>query len=339
MFFCDHPALRGFFIFAVGVTALFASFTSKAAQNSPILVKATDALSSALCRGQYQYSDLWKIGEFHSQISGRFFESTESKSKKVLKQSSLDRSAIFKRARIIAEAATAKSYSVGFCPDGRAWMVQFRTQQSIELQPGMIRMHGEDHCEGTLTSTFVEETGLLSQKLKRLGPSFVVPKDKKGYVSIECSYLESVDRGSEEWFLFPINGAMGGLPENLRFDLRKHKDIFGWLQSVRRSLGLLVPTLDERLSESARQLAVGFDIRHNKSQLKKVHQDLLKENVLLIGENRVRGESLQELAELLWMSPRHRDLLLDAELNKMGLSVQQDGKGYFAVMLGSKKKP
>ena len=78
-------------------------------------------------------------------------------------------------------------------------------------------------------------------------------------------------------------------------------------------------------------------IRHNLSALGAVRDSLLKKGIEALGEDRVRGRNIDELVGLIWMSPLHRDLVLNPVADAMGIAVRQDSEGFFAVILVGKK--
>jgi hypothetical protein len=96
-------------------------------------------------------------------------------------------------------------------------------------------------------------------------------------------------------------------------------------------------TSSKDLFLAASSLIAKKEVRHNLSALGAVRDSLLKKGIEALGEDRVRGRNIDELVGLIWMSPLHRDLVLNPVADAMGVAFRQDSEGFFAVILVGKK--
>jgi uncharacterized protein YkwD len=114
-------------------------------------------------------------------------------------------------------------------------------------------------------------------------------------------------------------------------------ELLAWINQKRTEERLPELKLDRELTDAARGLLNGQTIRHDLRALNTAKISLLKRGIEGLGENRVGGNNLAEAAGLLWMSPAHRDLILNPKADTAGLAVTKDEQGVFLVMLVGKK--
>lgn len=172
-----------------------------------------------------------------------------------------------------------------------------------------------------------------------LGKNFVgeVPKTK-GYVSVSCVHSDKQNSGPREWALIPLHGAKSSAGELFAINGSTDEDaLFVWINDQRKILNLSPLELNDELANAAKISLGDMAIRHNRKGLQDLRQSLGNKNIDPLGEDRVSGVSINELAGLLWMSPSHRDLLIDPSAEVVGCSVKKTDRGYFAVVMTGKK--
>ncbi|NRA67852.1 MAG: hypothetical protein HRU19_25450 [Pseudobacteriovorax sp.] len=113
-----------------------------------------------------------------------------------------------------------------------------------------------------------------------------------------------------------------------------------WINKIRSrfSLNSLAQELSP-LATTASKLVSGekLSIRHNRKIIEEQRNFLSEFAIRFLGENRVIGRSRAELAKLLWLSPRHRSLLLNKNATHMAISTQNSKKQKLAVIVLAKK--
>jgi hypothetical protein len=123
------------------------------------------------------------------------------------------------------------------------------------------------------------------------------------------------------------------LPQALQPDGRQ--SLGGWVNHLRQLVGRNPLHLNQGFLKRMSQQTIRHHrgIRHDRRELRRIHQTLSRHQFTFLGENRVKAASFRDMAWLLWFSPRHRSLLLDAEATHMGWQVSKQGTEYHAVML------
>ena len=144
--------------------------------------------------------------------------------------------------------------------------------------------------------------------------------------------------GPELWALIPIKNAAQAAVPRLALASKDSEELIPWIQAIRK-LHKLAPlqTTNPLLRRFATQLLSDFSIRHPRPLLLQARQQLLTKHIKIIGENRVKANSLEEMAWLLWNSPSHRSLLLNKDATALGFDVAESqragGGGQHAVLV------
>ena len=188
------------------------------------------------------------------------------------------------------------------------------TQFYIITTPSPVEPSSPD-LEGTLKQQCIsyqidraQRTGLserISLPLKRL---------KGASSTVICKLVNS----NQEWFLFP--------PLDIEYS-RSPLNLVDWLNQQRRSH--ILPDLKEHpsLRQIAQNLLINLKPLHNRSEIEKSFKLLIKQpdfsGARFIMEDRVSGKTLGEVQDLLWWSPKHRDLILNPKVNRLGIAQYQ----------------
>ena len=162
----------------------------------------------------------------------------------------------------------------------------------------------------------------------------------KGYASVLCSPKIFPASGPREWALIPVGGAKSNARDIAPVTgFLNEAELLAWINQKRTAERLPELKLDRELTDAARGLLNGHFIRHDLRALNTTKTSLLKRGIEGLGENRVGGNNLAEAAGLLWMSPAHRDLILNPKADTAGLAVTKDEQGVFLVMLVGRRTP
>ncbi len=171
--------------------------------------------------------------------------------------------------------------------------------------------------------------------------SMALPKED-GIVSVTCVPKAHSQRGHQTWFLIPTGkGPLEKVPA--REFLAKGQDpeeaMRSWVHAIRKQAGL-EPVLfaNRSLKKIAKTLALGQSIEHDRT-LNSQMQDLAhRANLHLIGEDRAQAASLEELAWLIWNSPRHRDLLLSKAAKLSSLIIHRQEDIWFLLLVFARQR-
>ena len=130
-------------------------------------------------------------------------------------------------------------------------------------------------------------------------------------------------------------------PEEVPFiELLNSQDIASfndWINTVRLQAGLnLLKDDNIHLQASSKRLAKRMTVRHDRRQLRQERKTLSEHELELLGENRVEGVSYEEMAWLLWNSPRHRNLLLNPKATHVSIGDKVKNQRSLAVLVFAK---
>ncbi len=239
--------------------------------------------------------EFWKKGLFDSQISVSIYQS-KKKFTLHMARSLAEKNAISKQHR---------GFAFGSCEDSKYYVVT--TPSPIPVDSGELEKKLKESCL-SFQSDATTETHLLA-------PILLPPKQIKDQgVSVTCF----LDNTTQEWFLLP--------PANWS-KTTDGRDLFTWINLKRKVLKLSQLDLDQNLIGVAKQLNQKATPLHDRSALKKALFDLKKkgnfEKTKFIYEDRALGKSLVEIKDILWWSPRHRQLLLKPEAKNIGFDQSE----------------
>jgi hypothetical protein len=168
--------------------------------------------------------------------------------------------------------------------------------------------------------------------------------NKTGVISVNCLPKEPAWVGWQEWALIPTSHPqLGTIPFNDSFKDDAKVDemtkFMTWINRVRSEQKRMPSTvLTEDLGPVAKDTLLSSDsIEHDRRQLGTFKKILIPKGLDLVGELRVHATSMHDAAKLLWWSPPHRDLLLNANAEKFWISEKAvDGKTKLYVIVGIK---
>ena len=164
--------------------------------------------------------------------------------------------------------------------------------------------------------------------------------EAKGYASVLCSPKIFSASGPREWALIPVGGAKSNARDIAPVaGFLNEAELLAWINQKRTEERLPELKLDRELTDAARGLLNGQTIRHDLRALNTAKTSLLKRGIEGLGENRVGGNNLAEAAGLLWISPAHRDLILNPKADMVGINVTKDDQSVFVVMLVGRRTP
>jgi hypothetical protein len=291
-------------------------------------------LAKILCERQATADDFFKHELYDAQVQlVRLFPKVNSV---------LTRTQVLERALRLAADHNQGGFAYGLCADGSAWSLTMPSREPISLvgdhlrlTPGMVRQCASQ----SIQLNFARESHGRSVRLAVSdNVSAALPK-VKGYVSLSCVLEKQRNAGVRELALIPLEGAtrdvlslgktlIGGMPKNL----------LAWINAQRSSEGLPPLVENTELSNAATVLMGKQSMSHDMKRLSQVKAALTRKGIGLYGENRVTGKNIEELAALLWMSPIHRDLILNPSADVIGIRHDRKQSADFAVMIVGRKR-
>lgn len=121
--------------------------------------------------------------------------------------------------------------------------------------------------------------------------------------------------------------------------LSSQSELLQFFNAVREEKGLSKLSLDKQLSTLAALVSKNESITHDK----RLSEQWLglpshKVQVTAIGENKVKFQTYDEAAKLLWVSPAHIDLLLHSNADAIGLHASKTPSGNLLSLVVGKRK-
>jgi hypothetical protein len=234
--------------------------------------------------------EFWKKGVFDSQISVSIYDFKKKFTEKVAK-SLAEKTSVSKQHR---------GFAFGACEDSKYYVIT--TPSPMPAASKDLENILKESCLSFELNT-TTETYLIGREhvpLKQI-------KDQG--VSLTC-FLAST---TQEWFLLP--------PSNL-MKTTDGSDLYTWINLKRQALKLPKLLIDQTLNTIAKQLNQKTTPLHDRPSLKKALLDLKKKSAFnmttFLYEDRAIGKSLEEIKDILWWSPRHRELLLKPDAKYIG---------------------
>ena len=173
----------------------------------------------------------------------------------------------------------------------------------------------------------------FEQRLTAMGSK---NKNTPGSYSVLCRPKKKQKPGWVMWYLFPVGDLklFADVPE-----FTKDLDFFTWLNKVRSKMALPKVRNNVELNRYA-NLLDSNTVQHDRKKLLNYAAKLKKNELILLGENRVQGSSLPQMIWLLWYSPDHRSLLLNAKTTDIGffLKDKKSTKQSIVFLAGKKYK-
>jgi uncharacterized protein YkwD len=104
------------------------------------------------------------------------------------------------------------------------------------------------------------------------------------------------------------------------------EDVLLFINNYRKSLGLPKLACDRKLHELARLAAANGDALHDTRLVHdwlRIGHNQQSLPFRLIGENKVESKDLADALFLMWLSPRHRQLLIDGQGTRIGIYQEE----------------
>lgn len=259
-----------------------------------------ETLKEIPCRDPSSY-DFWKVGVLDSQIRvGLYSYSGQILDKTV--------QALAKKQMKIGQH---RGFYYGKCSNSHFYIVT--TPSPVDPHSSKLEDNLRSECMSYNVSRSLEGglSEIVSLPIKRL---------KSSSSSIVCRLRNS----DQEWFLFPpLEISQNSSTQNL----------VGWLNHQRNIHKLNELHEHKALSLVAKRLIANSGPIHDRLLIKKLYTDLVKVpdfgEIKFLLEDRVAGKTLGEIQDLLWWSPKHRDLLLNSKSKRVGLAENRTGNQFF----------
>ena len=293
-----------------------------------------DRIGTILCAGTDSPSALplalWDRGLSDAQIEGRLLERRFGQEPNLLSAQ--------RKARSIAQMRRYQGYAYGKCHDGRAWALALPAPSPIRRQDTTLHIPVSALTSGceTWRIDYAQNSGGDSIRLEHLTDKIDTKTLAPGILSVSCQPRKPSWQGPVQWFLTPIGAPpSANVPseEILRTGKNAEKGIIAWINHLRVKLKRAVLVSRIELIHEAGILAIDRSLTHNRKLLRAASSNLSSQNLNFLGENRVKGRNVQEIAWLLWHSPRHRDLLLHKDARLIGITMRKTPQGHLAVIV------
>ncbi len=299
-----------------------------------------DALRNSMCAKTEREAAvkplrLWQAGIYDAQMEASWIEAEEAIDPAELEQAAQEQAATLNHG----------GYAYGFCGKQHAWILSSPASGPVlEKKAGNILILNSSRLAQACQRLDVDAAGAQS------GQSRVILAGKKpqeeamqinagllnaGTLSVTCHPPEPQKRGPELWALMPVGEwEHVELPHVDLLEAENFKSLRAWLQTLRKDLNLRPLQQDHALlARFAKDLLSHSSIRHPRPLIKKQAEELKKSRGHWLGENRVKGSRISEMAWLLWHSPQHRRLLLNPKANAIGLNISQKTPEKLLVMV------
>ena len=268
--------------------------------------------------------ELWQHKFFETQLDAAWIRSADTQAPLIPED----------LATIAQEQAKAKQhegYAYGLCSPAEAWILSSPSRGPLSqwtaegLKFDLKAMHRR--C-GKVALHYAKATGERPKELMKikstseeslvLHPELLEP----GTIGLTC-YPADSRQGPELWSLVPIHNAnTESIPHFASHHREGTKGLIQWIQDIRKAQGLpLLKTEIPLLRNFAKQLVADTSIRHPHAKLMAHKRLLAQKNIEILGENRVKATTNEQMAWLLWYSPTHRQLLLHKSASALGFDV------------------
>lgn len=306
----------------------------------PEILKRPDlaaTMKDVVCGQSRQPTTLeaWQKGVFDAQMEAQ----------RLTPKKNVTLAEVEKATKLIAERNNHYGLVSGQCANGDFWSVTTPAPRPLVAQksPDVLVLNPADfrhYCTEVRVDYAAHDRGLPRSifSSKGLGEEEPIQVNLKllgdGLVSVTCLPRYPAWQGPVLWFMTPVkNGPGSEVPESQVLDEDPATDILAWVNAV-RAKEKLPPLVSEhpRVKWLSEQLLKNATIRHNRKLMERADGVLKRNRGKFVGENRVRAATPQEMAWLLWNSPRHRSLILTKEATHLSVSVQAQQQETLAVL-------
>ena len=316
-------------------TAAFMIFStaSFAAQVAEHRADVKEQLQHLICAESPQLDARTTIalGIYDAQIDIRLIESIAG--------TAVTEKMLVKKSKALAAMKRYLGYTQGICTDRKGWVAALpapepliRTDDGFEIESNAL----SSACKIHRYDFAATKAGVSS----RLPDSKKIRTSKLGAGIIEVTCQPAFPRwqGPIVWYLAPTSvDALAEKPKLTNPEDRA-TSLALWIASIRSNEGLRPIILNDSLNRAAELLTIDSSVTHNRANTDSMREKInAADSLRVLGEIRVRGQTPEDLAWMLWHSPRHRDLLLKEEATSYGIAIKEVGTELLAVFLGAEE--
>ncbi len=222
-----------------------------------------------------------------------------------------------------------RGYAFGSCGKSKNWIVSTPSSAPPFLLKGNqvhLNRAALKHCRNYSMHAITRTSPIPTEVTTDLK----LTKEDFRAVSVSCTPSDKPGVGPE------LLGLIHWDKEAVK-PLSSTLAMFAWIQEKRRSSKLDELKIYQDLNAVAELSSKSGSLEHPHALLLERKQDLAKSGLILIGENRAIAHTYTELAELLWNSPEHRSLLLNAKSNAFGYAIKEvHGQKHLVLVLAKK---
>ena len=354
----------GFFLVVCGFSARASEVYSV-----PPMRPSQPAHQVVACReGPTDLRTLWSLGIVELGMTGILFSwpthdtnpeglpATAAQSA----DSQLTKSKVTRLAAEQAKKQDRSSFTIGRCSDSVGYGLFFESATplptKLALKNNKVQLPVKALKAQCQTYQVAFAPAALKSKITSSSQTVAIQKDQfldmtklepPGSVSLTCLRRDAPAAGPVLLALWPFTGHLGPTkgvdalftyrPESpANCQTMTSKCLLAWINGIRsRSVQQLV-SISPDLQALADQAVADSSIRHDRPAMAKAGRGL--KALDLIGEDRVQGHTLEAMLDLLWFSPKHRDLLLDTKATHIGIGWSTEVLGATAVIMTGAEK-
>ena len=252
-----------------------------------------------------------------------------------------------KAAQSMARKNYHKGYSFGKCAKNRYWIVTTPSPIAFKQEGEIMRLKAQDlhsYCKWFRIDYAHAQYGrprkLFKSKDQKVEKSLLINTTllERGSLSITCKPKKPTWLGPVLWSLAPVK--KGPLEKAFlagSVEQKAPKALENWINLVRVNTDLGPLSSTEAFSHITKPLiSKNLSIRHHRKDIRKVSREIKKQKGRFLGENRVKADSFEEAAWLLWNSPRHRSLLLHSKATHLATMAKRVKSERLSVMVFAK---
>lgn len=227
-------------------------------------------------------------------------------------------------------------YSYGKCPPkGPTWLLTVSAPYRPLVSKSYLEFVAElsNYCR-EFAAMYAANGLSLPKILTITNRRVLLPQKGNGVVALACRQpIKGSKQGARLFYAVPIGKPTTELVLTKKLVGDDKLSVVNWLTSIRKALGRSAVTL-QKLNNST---AVRFSVHHDRKELANINKNLKpnvnKKKYNLLGENRVRAYSLPEALAMLWLSPFHRQLLVDKRAKYLDVTINHRSGQVLVVML------
>lgn len=289
-------------------------------------------LQSVLCSDTSQLSaaKTIRLGIYDAQIDARIVESIAG--------NTVTKRMLEKKAKALAAMKHFQGYALGVCSDRKGWVAALpapapliRTNDRISFKASDLKAHCRNYRVDYAALSQGESQQLAGTgkvETKTLAP---------GIIEVTCQPGFPRWSGPVVWYMAPTTQEFAGteaIPATT--EGTDSERLTQWISKVRKREHRSPMVANDHLNSAATLLTIDTSVTHNRTSTDSIRARAKAAGFDVLGEIRVRGQSIDDLAWMIWHSPRHRDLILSADATNVGLHVKAIGTELLAVILGAK---